>query len=72
MSDLSFRLARAVSGGRRDRGRPASREAVLARLLAKRAAAQRAGLDDLETIMRRQIRWSLPMQAGESDPAEPG
>lgn len=71
MSDLSFRLSRAVSGGRRDRGRPATREVVLARLLAKRAAAQRAGLAEAEAIMRSQIEWSLPMQQGEAESADP-
>lgn len=70
MTDLSFRLARAVSSGRRDRGRPGDRETVLARLLTKRAAAHRAGLDDLETIMRDQIKWSLPLRNGEGEPAD--
>lgn len=64
MSNLSFRLARAVSSGRKNGGKPADREAVLARLLVKRAAAHRAGLDDLESIMRHQIEWSLPMKQG--------
>lgn len=62
MSNLSYRLARAVSAGRKNGGLPADRETVLARLLVKRAAAHRAGLEDLEAIMRRQIEWSLPMQ----------
>ncbi len=60
-TDLSFRLSRAVANGRKHRGRPASRETVLLRLLEKRAAAHRAGLMDLEQIMRDQIEWALPM-----------
>lgn len=64
MSNLSYRLARAVSAGRANDGLPSDRETVLARLLVKRAAAHRAGLDDLESIMRRQIEWSLPMRDG--------
>lgn len=71
MSNLSYRLARAVSAGRKNGGAPADRDAVLARLLFKRAAAHRAGLADLEAIMRRQIRWSLPMRNCDSEPIEP-
>jgi hypothetical protein len=67
MSNLSFRLHKAVSSGRRFHWRPESREEVLARLLVKRADAQRAGLDELEATLRQQIRWSLPMRRGEDD-----
>lgn len=66
MSRLSLRLFEAVSGGRRLRWRPSSREQVLARLLVKRAEAQQAGLDELEASLREQIAWSLPMHRGES------
>lgn len=48
----SFKLAKAIAGGRAARGRPASREQVLVRLLAKRAAAHRAGLHKLEQALR--------------------
>ncbi len=65
VSNLSFRLHKAVSSGRRVRWRPESREEVLARLLKKRADAQQAGLDELEATLRQQIRWSLPMRDGE-------
>jgi hypothetical protein len=65
MSDLSFRLHKAVSSGRRLQWRPENREEVLARLLVKRADAQRAGLDELEATLRQQILWSLPMRRGE-------
>ena len=67
MSNLSFRLHKAVSSGRRVRWRPESREEVLARLLVKRADAQQAGLDELEATLRQQILWSLPMRRGEDD-----
>ena len=58
---LSYRLSKAVARGRENNGKAENREAVLARLLMKRAAAHRAGLSDLEAIMRRQIEWSLPI-----------
>ncbi len=67
MSRLSYRLAKAAAAGRRLAWRPASREQVLARLLVKRAAAHQAGLDELETALRQQIAWSLPMRWGEND-----
>lgn len=63
--DLSFRLAKVVAAGRRTRWRPMTREQVLARLLVKRAEAHRAGLEHLETGLRQQIRWSLPIRKGE-------
>jgi len=58
---LSFRLSQAVSSGRASKAAPESREVVLERLLRKRAAAFRAGLDDQEQMLRDQIRWSLPI-----------
>lgn len=70
MSRLSFRLAKALSDGRASRGRPTSREQVLARLLVKRAAAKQAGLDALEGSLREQIAWSLPMRKGEAPDAD--
>lgn len=72
MPNLSFRLHKAVSSGRQLQWRPASREQVLARLLVKRADAQRAGLEELEATLRQQILWSLPMRRGEDDDNEPG
>ena len=69
MSHLSFRLARAAAAGRAQR-RPLSREQILARLLAKRAAAHRAGLSDLEAKLRTQIVWSLPVRRGEQPAQE--
>jgi hypothetical protein len=67
MSNLSFRLHKAMSSGRQLRWRPDSREEVLARLLVRRADAQRAGLDELEATLRQQIKWALPMRSGEDD-----
>ncbi|MGP1283467.1 MAG: hypothetical protein ACTS1X_10865 [Parasphingopyxis sp.] len=68
--ETSFRLSQALATGRDNGGRPNSREAILSRLLAKRAAAHRAGLADLEAILRNQIEWSLPMRqiAGRGHP----
>jgi uncharacterized protein (DUF2252 family) len=68
MTSLSSRFAKALSEGRKLRWRPETREQILARLLVKRAEAQQAGLDKLETSLRQQIRWSLPMHRVE----EPG
>lgn len=71
MSDLSFKLSRAVAAGRS--GAPRNRESVLAALLRKRAEAQRHGFEEQEQKLREQIRWALPMrgpEAGEeTDPA---
>ena len=61
MKRLSFRLSQAVACGRAAKAAPESREVVLERLLRKRAAAFRAGLDDQEQMLRDQIRWSLPI-----------
>ncbi|MEO1169700.1 MAG: hypothetical protein AAFW97_13415 [Pseudomonadota bacterium] len=68
-TETSFRLSQALAGGRFAENRPVSRETVLARLLAKRAAAHRAGMDDLEDILRAQIEWALPMRKIEGSAA---
>ena len=67
MSNLSFRLHKAVSGGRQIQWRPVNREQILARLLVKRADAAQAGLGELEATLRQQIRWALPVYRGEDD-----
>jgi len=59
---LSFRLSQALATGRAAKAAPGSREVVLERLLRKRAAAFRAGLDDQEQMLRDQIRWALPIE----------
>ena len=67
MSRLSYRLAKALSGSRRVKWRPTTREEVLAKLLVKRAAAHRAGLTELEESLRQQIKWALPIRKGDDD-----
>jgi len=52
--DLSHALLKA-------RAAPHSREAVLSRLLRRRAHAQQVGDTETEARLREQIRWSLPM-----------
>lgn len=67
MTMLSLRLSRAVSQGRLARNVPPSRATLLASLLRKRAAAQVAGAEDLEALLRDQILWSLPIEKGAGD-----
>ena len=62
MSKSSFRLSKAIAGGRARQGAPTSRVAVLARLLRKRAAARMAGQDEEEQKIRNQILWALPIE----------
>ena len=66
MSLLSVRLSRALERGRAPAALPKTRADLLRTLLNKRAAAHNAGADDLEEMLRDQIRWSLPI---ERDPA---
>lgn len=63
MTALSVHFSRALARGRKDKA-PDSRAALLAALLRKRATAQVVGADDLEALLREQIRWALPMQDG--------
>lgn len=72
MTVLSVKLSQALARGRRD-PRPAdSRESLLVALLRKRATAHGVGADELEALLRDQIRWALPMERGSrtADPAE--
>ena len=62
MSDLSFKLSRALSGGRAGKGVPASRAEILAKLLRKRAEAHRLGQRAHERKLRDQISWALPIE----------
>lgn len=62
MTALSVRFARALSQGRRIKPAPQTRPQLLAILLRKRAAAHAAGADDLESLLRDQIRWALPVE----------
>lgn len=62
MTALSVKLSRALSRGRNMPAPPRSRASLLAILLRKRATAHNVGADDLEALLRDQIRWALPMQ----------
>ena len=66
---LSLRLSRALTGGRRLAASPPSRASVLAMLLRKRATAHNVGAEDLEALLRDQIRWALPMVESPPDAA---
>jgi hypothetical protein len=59
---LSLQFSRALARGRASRPEPASRANLLAMLLRKRAAAHNAGAEDLEALLRDQIRWALPIE----------
>lgn len=61
MSRLSLILSRSVDRGRAPR-EPQGRASLLAALLRKRAAASVHGADDMEALLREQIRWSLPIE----------
>jgi hypothetical protein len=65
MTMLSLKLSRALSGGRAAPPPPADRASLLATLLRKRAAAHNVGADELEAMLRDQIRWALPMEKPE-------
>ena len=60
--DLAQAMAKA-------RAAPHSREAVLSRLLRRRAHAQQVGDIEGEAHLREQIRWSLPMRNSDEDNA---
>ena len=62
MTALSVKLSRALSRGRKLPAQPPSRAGLLEILLRKRAAAHNVGADDLEALLRDQIRWALPIQ----------
>lgn len=66
MTLLSLGLTRALERGRAPRP-PATRAALLATLLRKRAAARNSGAEALESMLRDQIRWSLPIERGEPE-----
>jgi hypothetical protein len=61
MSLIGLRFAKALENGRRGPAPCLTRERVLVSLLAKRAMAAQLGADDMEAMLRSQIRWSLPM-----------
>ena len=62
MTLLSLRFSRALARGRAQAPEPATRADLLRVLLRKRAAAHNVGDADLESLLRDQIRWALPIQ----------
>lgn len=62
MTALSVKFSQALARGRRGPRVADSRESLLAALLRKRATAHRIGADDLEALLRDQIRWALPIK----------
>jgi hypothetical protein len=71
MTMLSVQLTRAMQSGRRLAAPEASRASLLWMLLRKRATAYNVGADDLETMLRDQIRWALPMMRMDDPGSEP-
>ena len=61
MTALSVKFSQALLRGRREPRAPDSRESLLLALLRKRATAHVVGADDLEALLRDQIRWALPI-----------
>lgn len=61
MTILSLKLSKALAKGRAAPDHPQSREELLVTLLRKRAAAHNVGADELELLLRDQIRWALPI-----------
>lgn len=64
MTILSVQFARTLQRGRAGPAPPPTRAALLLTLLKKRAAAHNVGADELEAMLRDQIRWALPMRRG--------
>jgi hypothetical protein len=64
MSLLSVKFSKALSKGRHNPPLPDTRERLLVTLLRKRAAAQNAGAEELESLLRSQILWALPTLNG--------
>lgn len=61
MTMLSHRFSRALARGRAKPAEAPSRASLLATLLRKRATAHNVGAEELEQLLRDQIRWSLPI-----------
>jgi len=62
MTKLSLQLSRALARGRAQPLPPQTRADLLVTLLRKRAAAHNVGAQDLEKLLRDQIRWALPIE----------
>ena len=72
MSRRHSDLSSLVSSGRAEKGVPKTRAEVLAALLRKRAVAWQSGLSDLESRLRNQISWSLPIERPAEAASESG
>lgn len=70
MTALSVRFSQALARGRKATPLPDSRATLLATLLRKRATAHMVGAEELEALLRDQIRWSLPIERPARDSAE--
>ena len=70
MTALSLKFSQALARGRRDPRPSDSRASLLLALLRKRATAHTVGAEDLEALLRDQIRWALPIQSGTVEGAE--
>ncbi len=70
MSSIAVRFSRAIAAGRKEPMPALNRERVLVSLLHKRAAAQNVGAEDMEVLLRSQIRWSLPTFQRVAEPIE--
>ena len=66
MTMLSAQLSHQLAKGRSLRT-PDTRDTLLATLLRKRAAAHQTGADELEALLRDQIRWALPVRHPDED-----
>jgi hypothetical protein len=65
MSLLALKFSQALENGRRSAPLPDTRERLLVSLLRKRATAQAIGAEDLEAMLRDQIRWAMPTMDAE-------
>ena len=65
MTLLSVKFARTLQRGRAEPAPPPTRAGLLLTLLRKRAAAHNVGAEELEAMLRDQIRWALPMTTPE-------
>jgi hypothetical protein len=65
MTMLSVQLTRSLARGRHLPAPEQSRASLLLMLLRKRATAHNVGADELEMMLRDQIRWALPMMRDE-------
>ena len=72
MSVIGLRFSQALQRGRKSAPVSPTREQVLVQLLNKRAVAARIGADDIEAMLRNQIKWSLPVIEEHEEPCPAG